>query len=137
MLKISNNLRHEFGQAISTPCACFFGREKSKIPCKRRAPVRAHLEEIDVWQGNHENGSPKCPRKLPNKGIFKQLLDEWKMAARNYLFSLYFLILSSTLSGFWVRNRPRAPRPSILIERQAADLGVFLGKSPPETINIP
>ena len=54
------------------------------------------------------------------------------------VFSLDFqTILSGPLSGFWVRNRPRAPKPWILFERQAADLGVFLGKSHPETINIP
>ena len=69
----------------------------------------------------------KVPQNLTRIKVF--LLDfqmGWKIAARNPTFSLCSGMLSGPLSGFWVRNRPRAPIPWIMIERQAADLSVFL-----------
>ena len=81
-------------------------------------------------------GPQSAPERYQNEGIFTRLLDGVKNGSSEPFVLLIYFTLSCPFSGFWVRNRPRAPIPSILFERQAADLGVFLGKSPPETIHI-
>ena len=73
-----------------------------------------------------------APERYQNKCIFTRLLDGVENDTSKLFVLLMLFILSGSLSGFWVRNRPRAPKPWILFERQAADLGVFLENRIPE-----
>ena len=71
-------------------------------------------------------GPQSAPERCQNKGIFTWLLDEVENGSSKPFVFLMFFILPGSVSGFWVRNRPRAPIPWISFERQAVDLGVFL-----------
>ena len=82
-------------------------------------------------------GSRSTKNIYNNVGFLHEFLEKWKWGAQNALFCCRFLSILEQSAGISVPNGPRARKPRILIERQAADLGVFLGKSPPETINIP
>ena len=62
--------KSSYGYAMSTPYACFWTRKGKKNPCKRASPVRAHVEEIRVWQGKDGKRSRKCPRTLPKRRYF-------------------------------------------------------------------